>query len=69
MSAKLGERVLRAWKDYDVCPDFEQQMEALINCVTALEKAKTHLPANPVIAGKIVDFALVNLEKVLPGPG
>jgi hypothetical protein len=62
---QLGERVRRAWKDYDVCPDFEEQMEALIGCVSALERLKNRLESDTV-PEVIVDRALAKLEKVLP---
>jgi hypothetical protein len=61
---QLGQRVLRAWKDYDVCPDFEEQMSALVGCVTAIEETLATKPFGndePKLKS-----ALENLERVLP---
>jgi hypothetical protein len=60
MTNQLGKRVMRAWKDYDVCPDFEEQMEALVECVTAIEETVAQKPLPKL------KTALENLERVLP---
>lgn len=75
-TTQLGERVRRAWKDYDVCPDFEEQMDALIGCVTALERIRIADQAKFGAGGDlgngaptrtdVVSTALERLEKVLP---